>query len=155
MKRIGFLALGLLLVSHAAAAQTWSAISFSTTAPNVPLVMAAADTLMSSNAGKAFPGKLLLQAEVADGNSPATHSFIPIYKTVAEREAFVQQLQADPAWSTFQAEMAKLTQPVSTILYRTVQSWGDRADTDHVVVCHVQPPVPVPRATTSTVRPGV
>jgi len=145
MKRIGLTALGLLLLSHAAAAQaTWSAISFSTTAPNVPLVVAAADTLMGSAAGKTFPGKLLLQAEVADGNNPATHSFVPIYKTAAEREAFVQQLQADPVWNTFLAEMAKLTQPVSTTLYRTVQSWGDRADTDHVwmgYAFHVTDPV--------------
>ena len=133
MKRIGLSAVGLLLLSHSAAAEpTWSAISFSTTPPNVPQVVAAADALMSSAAGKNFPGKLLLQAEVADGNSPATHSFIPIYKTAAEREAFVQQLQADPAWNTFLAEMAKLTHPVSTVLYRTVKSWGDRADSDHV-----------------------
>ena len=74
----------------------------------------------------------LLQTEVADGANPATHSFIPIYKTPAERETFVQHLQADAAWNTFLTEMAKLTQPVSTTLYRTVQSWGDRADTDHV-----------------------
>lgn len=133
MKPIALTAVGLLLLSHAAAAEpTWSAISFSTTAPNVPLVVAAADTLMGSAAGKDFPGKLLLQAEVADGNNPATHTFVPIYKTAAEREAFVQKLQADPAWNTFLAEMAKLTQPVSTTLYRTMQSWGDRVDTDHV-----------------------
>jgi hypothetical protein len=133
MKRIGLTALGLLLLSHTASAEpTWSAISFSTTAPNVPQVVAAADTLMASTAGKTFPGKLLLQAEVADGASPATHTFVPIYKTAAERETFVQQLQADPAWNTFLGDMAKLTQPVSTTLYSTVQSWGDRADTDHV-----------------------
>ena len=132
MKRIGFTAIGLLFFSHAAAAQTWSAISFSTTAPNAPLVVAAADALMSSAAGKTFPGKLLLQAEVADGDSPATHSFIPIYKTAAERETFVQALQADPAWNTFTAEMAKLSQPVSTVLYRSAKTWGELVDTDHV-----------------------
>lgn len=133
MTRTGLTLLALLVLSQAAAAQTtWSAISFSTTGPNVPLVVAAADALMGSAAGKGFPGKLLLQAEVADGNSPATHSFVPIYRSAAEREAFVQQLQADPAWATFMAEMAKLTQPVSTTLYRTVRSWGDPVDTDRV-----------------------
>lgn len=133
MQRIGIAAIGLLFLSHAAAAQvTWSAISFSTTAPNVPQVLAAADALMSSPAGKEFPGKLLLQVEVADGSNPATHSFVPIYKTAAQREAFVQKLQADPAWNTFLGEMSKLTQPVSTVLYRTVKSWGELADTDHV-----------------------
>ena len=39
-----------------------------------------------------FPGKLLLQANVADGGNPATHTFVPIYKSAAEREKFVQSL---------------------------------------------------------------
>jgi hypothetical protein len=137
MKRIGFVAIGLLLLCRAADAQpTWSAISFSTTPPNAPLVLAAADALMSSAAGKEFPGKLLLQIEVADGSDPATHSFIPIYKTSAERAAFVEKLQADPAWGIFQGEMAKLSQPVSTVLYRTVKTWGELVDTDHVWMGH-------------------
>ena len=137
MKHAGLAAIGLLLFGHAAAAQpTWSAISFSTTPQNLPLVQAAADTVMNSAAGKEFPGKLLLQAEVADGADPATNSFVPIYKTAAQREAFVQKLQADPAWSNFLAEMTKLSQPVSTVLYRTVKSWGEIVDTDHVWMGH-------------------
>lgn len=136
MKHIGFAAIALLLVGQPAAAQTWSAISFSTTPPNAPLVLAAADALMSSAAGKEFPGKLLLQIEVADGASPATHSFVPIYKTAADREAFVAKLQADPAWGVFQGEMAKLSQPVSTVLYQVVKTWGDLVDTDHVWMGH-------------------
>jgi hypothetical protein len=137
MKRIGFAALGLLFFCHPAAAQpTWSAIDFSATPQNAPQVLAAAEALMNSPAGKEFPGKLLLQIEVADGSSAATHSFVPIYKTAAEREAFFQKLQADPAWNVFQGEMTKLTQPVSTVLYRTVKSWGEIVDTDHVWMGH-------------------
>lgn len=136
MKRMGFAAIGLLLFGHTATAQTWSAISFSTTAQNAPQVLAAADALMNSPAGKEFPGKLLLQSEVADGSSPATHSFVPIYKTAAQREAYFEKLQADPAWNVFLGEMTKLTQPVSTDLYRTVKSWGEIVDTDHVWLGH-------------------
>jgi hypothetical protein len=133
MRHLGFAAIGLLLIAQSAAAQpTWSMISISTTPPNAPLVLAAADALMNSAAGKEFPGKLLLQMEVADGSSPATHTFVPIYKSAAEREAFVAKLQADPAWATFQGEMAKLSQPVSTVQYQTMKTWGDLADTDHV-----------------------
>lgn len=137
MKRIGFTAIGLLLVSQSAAAQPiWSTISVSTTPANAPLVQAAADTLMSSSAGKEFPGKLLLQVELANGSNPATHTFVPIYKTAADREAFVAKLQGDPAWAVFQGEMAKLSQPVSTVLYRVVKTWGDLVDTDHVWMGH-------------------
>jgi hypothetical protein len=136
MKYISLAAIALLSIAHSAVAQTWSAISFSTTPSNAALVQAAADTLMSSPTGKTFPGKLLLQIEVADGANPATHSFVPIYKSVADREAFVEKLQADPAWNVFRDEMAKLSQPVSTMLYRVAKSWGDRADTDHVWMGH-------------------
>jgi hypothetical protein len=95
-------------------------------------VIAAADKLMTSAAGKEFPGRLILQVHVADGANPATHSFVPIYKSAAEREVFVEKLQADPAWEDFTATMTKLTQPVSQTLHRTVKSWGEVVDTDHV-----------------------
>ncbi len=136
MKQLGFAAIGLLLLGQTAGAQTWSNISIAATPPNAPLVQAATDALMNSAAGKTFPGRLLLQIEVADGDSPATHSFIPIYKTATEREAFVQKLQADPAWTVFTGELAKLSQPVSTVLYRVVKSWGEIVDTDHVWLGH-------------------
>jgi len=132
MKCFKLIAILTCLFAHTATAQTWSAISFSTTPQNLPLVVAAADTLMNSAAGKEFPGKLLLQAEVADGSNPATHSFVPIYKTAAQREAYLQKLQADPAWNDFLGEMTKLSQPVATNLYRVVKSWGEIVDTDHV-----------------------
>jgi len=133
MRRIGFAAVGLLFLAGAAAAQpTWSAIGFSTTPPNAPLIIAAVDALMSSPAGKTFPGRMLLQAQVADGANPATHSVVPIYKSAAEREGFVQKLRDDPAWGIFQAEMAKLSQPVSVSQYRVLKTWGELVDTDQV-----------------------
>jgi hypothetical protein len=137
MKRIALTAIGLLLFSQAAAASpSWVLISFTTTAKDVPEVLAAADELMSSEAGKEFPGRLLLQGHVADGSNPATHSFVPIYKTVAQREAFVQKLQADPAWSEFMETMTKVSQPVSQVLHRTLKSWGEIVDSDHVWAGH-------------------
>jgi hypothetical protein len=136
MKRAAFIATGLLLSSQVATAATWSLIAFSTTPQNAPKVLAAADKLMSSAAGKQFPGKLLLQVNLADGANPATHSFVPIYKTAAEREAFLKKLQADPAWAEFMAAMTKETQPVSTVLHKTLKSWGEIVDTDHVWEAH-------------------
>jgi len=137
MRRIGFIALGLLAFSGVAGAQTnWSAIGVTVTPENAPQVIAATDALMSSAVGKEFPGKLLFQIEVADGAAPATHTFVPIYKSAAEREAFVTKLQADPAWATFQAAMTKVSQPASTVLYRVVKSWGEIVDTDHVWIGH-------------------
>jgi hypothetical protein len=73
---------------------------------------------------------------VADGANPATHTFVPIYKSAAEREAFVQSLQGNAAWTQFQAAMEKATQPGGTVVYRTLKHWGDINDTDHVWLAH-------------------
>jgi len=118
------------------AVPSWVQISFQTTPTSAPKIAAAADALMASKAGKTFPGKLLLQAMTADGNNPATHSFVPIYRSTAEREDFLPKLQADPAWAEFTAVMSRETQPVSTVLFRNVKSWGDINDTDHVWAAH-------------------
>jgi len=138
MRRLCFAAIGLsfLLGQAAAAAPSWSIIAFSTTAQNAPAVLAAADELMSSEVGKKFPGRLLLQASVANGNSPATHSFVPIYESAKDREEFVQRMQRDPAWQQFLGTMTLATQPVSQTLYRTLKSWGKVSDDDRVWMAH-------------------
>jgi hypothetical protein len=136
MKGIGLIATGLLLWGQVATAASWSVISFKTTPQSAPKVQAATDKLLSSAAGKQFPGKVLLQVHLADGSDPATHSFVPIYKTGAEREAFTAKLQADPAWSEFMAVITKETQPVSTVWLKTIKSWGEVVDTDHVWEAH-------------------
>ena len=133
MKRYLLAAISVAFVARAAAADpSWSAFSFSTSPQNAPQVLGAADAFMNSAVGKKFPGKLMLQLDAFDGANPATHSFVPIYKTVAEREKFVEQMQGDPAWRIFQAEMGRLSQPRAAVLYRTLKSWGDIVDTDNV-----------------------
>lgn len=110
--------------------------SFATTPDQVSEVIAAADKLMASSAGKEFPGRLLLQVNLANGADPATHSFIPIYKAAAEQEAFAQKLENDAAWKRFQAALTKLTKPVAQVRHGTVQSWGDVNDSDSVWVAY-------------------
>ncbi len=126
-------AIGVFLLGQSAlAAPTWTLISFTAVPENAPAVVAAIDELMSSETGKTFPGRLLLQVRVADGADPATHSVVPIYKSAADREAFVEKLQADPAWGEFQERMTELAQPVATAVYRTLKSYGNVSDDDHV-----------------------
>ena len=136
MKRIGILAIGALFITHAAAAATWSIISISVDPQNTAAVANAADTLMKSKLGKEFPGRLFLQVNLADGDNPATHSFVPIYATAAEREGFGAKLQADPAWATFQQTMSENSQPVSNVMYRTQQRWGEISDDDVIWRLH-------------------
>lgn len=61
---------------------------------------------------------------------------MPIYETVAEREAFLGKLQASSEWSEFQEVMASATEPRSRVLYRTMKNWGEIVDTDHVWMAH-------------------
>jgi hypothetical protein len=61
---------------------------------------------------------------------------VPIYKTAAEREAFVQSLQGNAAWTEFQNTLEKVSQPGGQVLYRNVKSWGDINDTDAVWMAH-------------------
>jgi len=137
MKWIGLALMGLLFIGQGAAAwPTWSAIGITTTSQNAPQIIAATDKLMSSAVGKQFPGRLLFQVNVADGSNPATHSFVPLYKSAADREAWVEKLMADPAWTDFQATMARLSQPVGQVMFRTIKSWGEVVDTDHVWMSH-------------------
>jgi hypothetical protein len=137
MKWIGLALMGLLFLGQAAAASpTWSAIGITTTPQNVPQIVAATDKLMNSAVGQEFPGRLLLQVHVADGANPATHSFVPLYKSGADREAFVEKLTADPAWADFQETMARLSQPVGQAIFRTLKSWGEVVDTDHLWMSH-------------------
>lgn len=114
----------------------WSTISISTTSAQAPKVMAAADALMGSEVGKTFPGRMLLQANVADGADPSTHTFVPIYKSAAEREQFLTRLQASEAWSDFLAKLDRLSEPGASVLYRNVWSSGDVNDSDDVWMAH-------------------
>jgi hypothetical protein len=131
MKSIGLALMGLLFFGQAANAfPTWASIAFTATPQDAPQVIAAADKFMNSEVGKEFPGLLLLQLFVANGSDPATHTFVPLYKSAAEREAYAQKVMGSAAWAEFQATMTEISQPVSQVMYRTLKSWGEVADTD-------------------------
>jgi hypothetical protein len=129
--------LGILVAQTGSAEPYWAQISLTTTFSNAPKVLAAAEKFMSSEVGKTFPGRLLLQANIVDGGIPATHTFVPIYKSAADREAFVQSLQGNADWANFQTTLESLGQPGGTALHRNLASWGDINDTDDVWVAHV------------------
>ncbi len=124
------------LTAPATQGASWSMLSIEVDPDDAGKVVAAADQLMSSEVGKEFPGKVLLQASVANGADPATHVFVPIYRSAGDRETFVAKLQADDAWSEFQETLSDLGEPVSQVLFRTVKSWGDIVETDHVWMGH-------------------
>ena len=137
MKTRIFSLLIVLLVAQAASAEPyWAQLGLQVSVPDTPKMVAAMDKLMGSKVGKTFPGRMLLQSNVADGADPATHTVVPIYKSAEDRENFVKRLQASSEWAEFQATLDSLGEPGGTILYRNARSWGDINDTDSVWMAH-------------------
>lgn len=122
----------LVLAQAASAAGVWSSLGIAVAPGSAPAVVEATDALLKSEIGKEFPGRLLLQVQLADGSDPSTHSFVPIYRSGADREAYFEKLQADPAWAVFQDKLAELGQGTSSASYRVLRSWGDVSDGDEV-----------------------
>ena len=122
----------LLLCQAAAADPVWQTFGTSVSATNAPKYVAALDKLMSSPIGQQSPGRLILQANVADGDDPSTHTVVPVFGSAAEREAYFQKLTEDPAFAEFQATVEKIAQPQSSTRYSVIKSWGDISDADIV-----------------------
>jgi hypothetical protein len=137
MRKSALLATVLLFFSHEAAAQaSWSTIGFTAPPQNTAALIAAADKMMASPTGQEFPGQLLLQVSVADGDHPATHSWVPVYESAGQREAWGAKLRASAVWPEFLWTIQQLSDPGGTTLYRTVLSGGNIDDTDTVWAAH-------------------
>ena len=122
-----------LLVSHVAFAGPGYQVNGFIVAPtNALKLLAATDKLQSAPIMKQNKGRLLLLANLADGADPATHSFVILYRSVAEYEAFSEKLQADPAWVEFVDTVSQLGQGAGTLRLQTLRSWGDISDKDVV-----------------------
>lgn len=138
MIRIFILASGLLLLaSTASAGPNWQVTTFATEPQNVSKVVAATDKLLASPAGSELTGSVSLMQAVLDGADPATHSYISVFNSMGEREAWFQKLLADPAWDAFLAVFGPLADPVSTSRMNTLKSWGPESEADVVWRLHV------------------
>lgn len=103
---------------------------------DAPKVLAAMDKMMASPAGQKYKGRLLLLQNVADGNNPATHSFVSIFKSAADLEEYTNLMQDDPARTEFMKAVASISHVESTARLSTLKSWGDINDTDTVWNAH-------------------
>lgn len=116
----------------AMAAPGLSLFEFTTTPQNLSKVIAATDKWMASPTGKKYKGRLFLQANVAAGANPATNSFVDVFHSLADYEAFAQLAQNDPGWAELLNTVVPISTPTSSSLLTTVKTWGDINDTDTV-----------------------
>lgn len=132
-----FSALALCAAAHAGPG--WEMTSFSTTPQQAPAIVSAIDKWMQ-NEGKDYPGQVLLQAHEADGSDPATHSVVVLYDSVAQQEAFSQQVEGSEAmmaaWMELMDAFGQNAQQVASVRGAFVKNWGDVNGDDTVWMNH-------------------
>lgn len=126
-RKIVLLIAGLLLAGAAHGAENWESFSFTTTAKNLPQIVAATDKFMASEAGKAMPGTLSLMVAEIDGADPATHSYISSLESMAAREKWNGSLEGNADWQALVDTFDGLAEARANSRMTYVESWGDGA----------------------------
>ncbi len=100
-------------------------------------VLEAMDTWMNGF-GKKSKGRVILQAHVADGANPATHTFGVMFSSAAENEAFNEMVQSEgmEEWMAFLKKVTPISRMISTARSTFVRSWGDISDDHDVWIVH-------------------
>jgi len=120
----------------AAAAPGYSQTGIRVMPLDAPKVLAAMDKLMASPVGQKYKGRLLLLQNLADGDNPATHSIVSIFKSAADLEEYTNLMQNDAARIEFTTAVASISQVEGTARMMTLKSWGDINDTDTLWNAH-------------------
>ena len=82
----------------------------------------------STQTGRAFPGIMFLNAQVANGPSPATHNLAVVYENQKEWETRSAAISQSPDFLGFQAALATSGQFVSETVYEHVVGFGKNAE---------------------------
>jgi len=96
------------------------------------IVLEATDTFMKSKKGKTYKGGLHFNTILANGNSPATHTFVLLMDSMAAIEEWETGLVGDPDIATFWAALDANSTPVSQTMGSMVKSWGDISNEDRI-----------------------
>jgi hypothetical protein len=132
LRRTASLLTSLFVAASAGAAENWQALGFTTTAKNVPKLMAATEKFMASEAGKSLPGSLSIMANVIDGASPATHTFITSMESLAAREQWTASLEGNADWIALRDTVTELGERGASSRMIFLKSWGGTGDGDPV-----------------------
>jgi hypothetical protein len=136
--KLGIVALflsSLFVAASAHTAENWQSLTFTTTAQNLPKVIAATEKFMATEAGKAMPGTLSIMASVIDGDDPTTNSFITSTESMATREKWIASLEGNADWIDLRDTVASLAELGATSRMVFVKHWGERGDKN--VVWHL------------------
>ena len=88
-------------------------------------VLEATDTFMKSAKGKTYNGGLRVNTILANGISPATHTFILLMDSMAAIEEWETSLIGEPDITTFGAALEENSTPSSKYMSRMMETWGN------------------------------
>jgi hypothetical protein len=115
----------------------WTITGLTVLPPDAPKLVAALDALFASDVGSKAPGRVVLRANVADGNNPETHTVVSLASSAEEREQFQAKLYASDAWAELTSTVSSLSRaPGVTMRGIIVWNNGDRTDSDVVWLNH-------------------
>jgi len=91
-------------------------------------VVSAFNKYKATQTGRAFPGMMYLNSQVANGANPATHNLAVIYDNLKEWETRSASIASSPEFLQFQAALASSGQIVSETVYEHVLGFGKNAE---------------------------
>ena len=91
-------------------------------------VVSAFNTYKTTQTGRAFPGVMFLNAQVANGANPATHNLAVVYNDQKEWETRSASIASSPDFLQFQAALASSGQIVAETVYEHVVGFGKNAE---------------------------
>ena len=125
------------IIAVALCTQVQAAPSFKTYDIAVPLtkqaaVVEATNKFMSTDIGKSYQGSLHLNSYLANGMSPATHSFVLLMDSLADIAAWEDGLVGNPDIMEFWASLEANSTPVSEYMGSLVKTWGNISNDDRI-----------------------
>ena len=125
------------IIAVAMCTHVYAAPSFKTYDLAVPLtkqsaIVEATNKFMATDIGKSYKGSLHLNAYLANGMNPATHSFVLLMDSMADIAAWEDGLVGNQDIMEFWGALEANSTPVSEYMGSLVKTWGDISNDDRV-----------------------
>jgi len=130
--KLGLILSALMLSYHASAAPSFKIYEVSVPLANQAAVLEATDEFMKSKKGKSYPGGLHVNTIMANGISPATHSFVMLMDSMKSIAEWESGLAGNADVEKFWAVLDEKTTPVSQYMGSLVKSWGNISNKDRI-----------------------
>ncbi|MBT5518622.1 MAG: hypothetical protein HOK33_06750 [Rhodobiaceae bacterium] len=113
------------MTGFARAQAVWADYAWAVEPAKEDRFFAAVDKFTNSDAFSTFEGRMLVNAQIANGEQPQNFSFAVIYEDLATFEATQAQLNGNADWDRFRKALAANGTLVSETVYTHVKGWGE------------------------------